>query len=780
MTRIKVPREAGGGASRRLLLLLALLSHVSLLCLFLSPSTVEAFAPSGISSHRRRIAVTAGSGISEDVLPSVAAASATITLSTTTPTTAAPAPVVPTPTRGMKAPRRASLSPPTPSSFRETRQVKGPRRVPQPTNYGLWDLLIGPVAADFKLVGMPSELGPLASDVHRATEHLTRPERLAVLQALVRSYHAYRLRAPTPFVPQDTAVAHLPTEKAKAKSLTVGAYMEQNVAVARLLGDSEVDGDTMVAALLCQAPLSLEAVEADFGTPVAGILKGWKAMLAVESQLEIKSLIHQYAHFLWGGQGDNLRNLLLVVGKDWRAVALRVAWKKVEMETTVFGTKKDEIDACWACLNVYASLAEAAGMSLIKNALEDRAFQFLMPQEHRRVVAELEARRGHYQKVLGQARREVLQALLEDPVFMTNVERVEVRGRIKSPYSIWKKMKRRGQREGAGAGEGGVEGGRAAGFEGLYDMVALRVVCTPLYTEEKKSVSTRSSSSSSSTSSSSSPASPPPTPVMLEARASKDKATCEYILREVVHKLRPHYKTRVKDYIGEGKRKANGYQSLHTTLAYRIRGETTPVEVQIRTSEMHSVAEHGLAAHCLYKGDRSLADVIERGQQQMDAEVEEGGREEQPQRGFAGPGEFLTWCQRMLDKSHVIVFSPDGRLLKLDRGATLLDFLKASYVQRKVGGGTVARSSSSSSSSSSGGGEHGASNDVREHQHEKQQLQRRREQEMEEVAEERRKKKALVQVRKTKRSTQGMLLLNGQTAPALDRVLVTGDVISYM
>jgi len=740
-TRIKVPRATGGG----LLLLLALLSHVSLLCLFLSPSTVEAFAPSGISSHRRRIAVPAGAGISEDALPSAAAASATIsTRSTTTPAV-------------VKAPRRAGLSPPTPSSFRETRQVKGPRRVPQPTNYGLWDLLIGPVAADFKLVGMPSELGSLASDVHRATEHLTRPERLAVLQALVRSYHAYRLRAPTPFVPQDTAVAHLPTEKAKAKSLTVGAYMEQNVAVTRLLGDSEVDGDTMVAALLCQAPLSLEAVEADFGAPVAGILKGWKAMLAVESQLEIKSLIHQYSHFLWGGQGENLKNLLLVVGRDWRAVALRVAWKKVEMETTVFGTKKDEIDACWACLNVYASLAEAAGMSLIKNALEDRAFQFLMPQEHRRVVAELEARRGHYQKVLGQARREVLQALLEDPVFMSNVERVEVRGRIKSPYSIWKKMKRKGGKEGGG------EEGRTAGFEGLYDMVALRVVCTPLYAEEKKGVSTRSSSSSSSSSTSSSSS---PTPVMLEARASKDKATCEYILHEVVHKLRPHYKARVKDYIGEGKRKANGYQSLHTTLAYRIRGETTPVEVQIRTSEMHSVAEHGLAAHCLYKGDRSLADVIERGQQQMDAKVEEGGREGQPQRGFAGPGEFLTWCQRMLDKSHVIVFSPDGRLLKLDRGATLLDFLKASYVQRKVGGGTVARSSSSSM--------------VEENQHEKQQLQRRREEEMEAVAEERRKKKALVQLRKTKRSTQGMLLLNGQTAPALDRVLVTGDVISYM
>jgi (p)ppGpp synthase/HD superfamily hydrolase len=293
------------------------------------------------------------------------------------------------------------------------------------------------------------------------------------------------------------------------------------------------------------------------------------------------------------------------------------------------------------------------------------------------------------------------------------------------------------------------------GLEGVYDMVALRVVCTPLYADKEAS----------SASSATLPVSPP-TPATLEARADLDKQICDYVLREVVHKLRPHYKGRVKDYVGEGNRKDNGYQSLHTTLAYRLRGETTPVEIQIRTSEMHSVAEHGLAAHCLYKGDRTLAEVIERGQQQAEQQMQEEEDAVGPQRGFAGPGEFLTWCQKMLDKSHVIVFSPDGKLLKLNRGATLLDFVKASCLQPKAGTAQGKRGTRNKRVEEGRGRSRlhpqGLWRDNTAHE------------------EHGGYQTVPVSRRKSKRSTQGMLLLNGQSAPALDRVLVTGDVISYM
>lgn len=208
-------------------------------------------------------------------------------------------------------------------------------------------------------------------------------------------------------------------------------------------------------------------------------------------------------------------------------------------------------DACWAALNIYASLAEKAGMSLVKAMIEERAFKFLMPSEYAKVHAQLEARGEQHRRVLQQARQEVMRALLEDGAFMNAVERVEVKGRIKAPYSVWKKSK-----------------ARNCSVDELFDMIALRVVVTPL-----------------------------PEPA-AEKRAATGAALCRYVL-QLVHKTRPHVPGRVKDYISAPKE--NGYQSLHTTLALRMRGKAWPVEVQIRTAEQHAVAEHGLAAHALYK-----------------------------------------------------------------------------------------------------------------------------------------------------------------------------------
>jgi hypothetical protein len=83
-----------------------------------------------------------------------------------------------------------------------------------------------------------------------------------------------------------------------------------------------------------------------------------------------------------------------------------VAWKRAELDGP-FTTKRQRIHTCWACLNIYAPLAEKAGMSLIKNEMEDMAFQFLMPQEYGRIASELKAREDKDLEVLKQARAEV-------------------------------------------------------------------------------------------------------------------------------------------------------------------------------------------------------------------------------------------------------------------------------------------------------------------------------------------------------------------------------------
>lgn len=211
-------------------------------------------------------------------------------------------------------------------------------------------------------------------------------------------------------------------------------------------------------------------------------------------------------------------------------------------------------------------------MSLVKNAIEEMAFRFLMPNEYARVAAQLEARGEQHRRVLQQARKEVMQTLLEDGAFMNAVERVEVKGRIKAPYSVWRKTK-----------------ARNCTVDELYDLIALRVVVTPL-PEAAPAASAADAASPWSSAEAAAAA--------AERRAATGKALCDYALG-LVHTTRPHVPGRFKDYISAPK--PNGYQSLHTTLAVRLRGRATPVEVQVRTAEMHAVAEHGLAAHALYK-----------------------------------------------------------------------------------------------------------------------------------------------------------------------------------
>lgn len=174
-------------------------------------------------------------------------------------------------------------------------------------SYSFVDFLIGPEKSDIQAVDMPSELKPWGQTILRATSHLLRKERIEVLQALIWAYDAYRLNNNEGVKPQGT----------------VGEFLSRVTQVVVMLGESEVDHETICAALLCQSPVTPEEAGVHFGTGVQTILKGWTSMLRVEGELEIKALIYDYAKRLWGEEGDNLRNLLILVAKDWRSVALR-------------------------------------------------------------------------------------------------------------------------------------------------------------------------------------------------------------------------------------------------------------------------------------------------------------------------------------------------------------------------------------------------------------------------------------------------------------------------
>ena len=133
-----------------------------------------------------------------------------------------------------------------------------------------------------------------------------------------------------------------------------------------------------------------------------------------------------------------------------------------------------------------------------------------------------------------------------------------------------------------------------------------------------------------------------------------------------VHNLYKPRPGRFKDYIAIPK--ANGYQSLHTVL-FGPRG--LPIEVQIRSSEMHEIAESGIAAHVLYKDGNAHDSVAHRRARTWMREILE------MQKTAGDPVEFIEHVKVDLFPDTVFVFTPAGEILELARGATPVDFAYA-------------------------------------------------------------------------------------------------------
>ena len=154
-----------------------------------------------------------------------------------------------------------------------------------------------------------------------------------------------------------------------------------------------------------------------------------------------------------------------------------------------------------------------------------------------------------------------------------------------------------------------------------------------------------------------------------------DVDTCYRVLG-IVHSLFRPIPGRFKDYIAIPK--SNGYQSLHTILLGPF---GHPVEVQIRTEDMHRVAEAGVAAHWLYKSgiQKAHAEAQARAWIQRLLELQAQGGDSQ---------EFLESLKMDLFPDEVYVFTPKGKILGLPRGATAIDFAYA--VHSDIGNRAVA------------------------------------------------------------------------------------------
>ena len=215
-----------------------------------------------------------------------------------------------------------------------------------------------------------------------------------------------------------------------------------------------------------------------------------------------------------------------------------------------------------------------------------------------------------YIKRLVAAKREERAGFLEGAVRKIREEaaksgiEIDVQSRAKHFWSIYQKMKRR----------------KKASDE-LYDLLAVRILCgTP--------------------------------------------AEC-YSLLGLVHTIWKPLEGRFKDYIAMPK--ANGYQSLHTTV---MCGEGRPLEIQIRTRAMHEVAENGIASHWLYKRGASREEFSAR-------DIPVIARMKELVESRAADEDFLAAVKRDILGDSIFVFTPKGDVIELPAGSTAIDFAYA-------------------------------------------------------------------------------------------------------
>jgi GTP pyrophosphokinase len=238
-------------------------------------------------------------------------------------------------------------------------------------------------------------------------------------------------------------------------------------------------------------------------------------------------------------QAENFRRLLLTINEDIRVVLIKIADRLHNMRTLGAQPKDKQYKIAGETQYIYAPLAHRLGLFPIKTELEDLSFKYEHPETWQEIHDKLEAVKEHQMDSFERFAVPIRERLTAMGYSFT------LKARIKSVYSVWKKMMR-----------------QQCAFEDVYDLLAVRIIFTP-----KDSLS--------------------------------EKDQCWMIYSAITEMYRPHPE-RIRDWISTPK--ANGYEALHVTVM-GSNGEW--IEVQIRTDRMNEIAERGYAAHWRYKTGES-------------------------------------------------------------------------------------------------------------------------------------------------------------------------------
>ena len=325
-------------------------------------------------------------------------------------------------------------------------------------------------------------------------------------------------------------------------------------------------------------------VSADFGESVNRIIHG---LLRIRELYKKSPVI----------ESENFRNLLLSFAEDMRVILIMIA-DRVNLMRQIRDTDNEEArhriseEASY----LYAPLAHKLGLYKLKSELEDLSLKYLEHDAYYLIKEKLNAtkksRDAYIERFIGPIQQRLEEAGLK----------FHMKGRTKSIHSIWQKMKK-----------------QKCGFEGIYDLFAIRIIID-------------------------------------SPQLEKEKMLCWQAYSIVTDMYQPNPK-RLRDWLSVPK--SNGYECLHITV---LGPENKWVEVQIRTERMDEIAERGLAAHWRYKGVKGENNVDE-WLNSIRSALESGDNLQ-----------VMDQFKMDLYEDEVYVFTPKGDLLKFPKGATILDF----------------------------------------------------------------------------------------------------------
>lgn len=245
-------------------------------------------------------------------------------------------------------------------------------------------------------------------------------------------------------------------------------------------------------------------------------------------------------------QAENFKKLLLTMSNDIRVILIKICDRLHNMRTLESQPANKQYKIAGETLYIYAPLANRLGLNKIKTELENLSFKFEHPERYAAIEHQLQSTQDSrdmlFDKFTGPIRK-VLDGM---------GVKYQIKARVKSPYSIWRKME-----------------AKHVTFDQIYDILAVRIILTP-----------------------------------KDRNNEVDECFKIYTTLCKIYKSHPD---RVRDWINTPK--ANGYQAIHVTLMSR---QGRWIEVQIRSDRMDEVAEQGFAAHWKYKeGNEIMEDESE-------------------------------------------------------------------------------------------------------------------------------------------------------------------------